>query len=266
MKHSKDIVRALIAIPAYNEEQNIQNLLAKLGTWKKDVVVIDDGSEDKTASLVRESGFTCLSRESNLGLSEFFRTAKEYGLRHDYTHLIALDGDGQHDPQYIPQFIKALEKYDLVSGNRFADLSGIPASKIASNMFAAHLFKHFLNLTFPDVACGFRGIRLTDLPDNLIMSRFGIIYDMLIQHALSGKQTGFVGIPVIYHNSDPMNTKSSEISGLLSAVSLYTPSSELRILMESLKNKNDFRICLSGINFQACYQPPDAYLFTMPDL
>ncbi len=266
MKHSKDIVRALIAIPAYNEEQNIQNLLAKLGTWKKDVVVIDDGSEDKTASLVRESGFTCISRESNLGLSEFFRTAKEYGLRHDYTHLIALDGDGQHDPQYIPQFIIALEKYDLVSGNRFHDLSGIPASKIASNMFAVHLFKHFLNLTFPDVACGFRGIRLTDLPDNLIMSRFGIIYDMLIQHALSGKQTGFVGIPAIYHNSHPLNTKSSEISGLLSAVSLYTPSSELRILMESLKNKNDFSICLSGIDFHAGYQPPDAYLFTMPDL
>lgn len=263
MKHTTANINVLIAVPAFNEARNIPGLLKKLEPWKIDVLVIDDGSTDNSPELVRRKGFSCFSRETNLGLSAFYNTAKEHGLTHGYTHLIAIDGDGQHDPAYIPAFINALMKYDLVTGERFQNIKGIPSSKIASNMFAILLFKEYFGLSFPDVACGFRGLKLTSHTFNPKVDRFGIVYDMLAQHSLSGKQTGFVKIPATYHDGDPLNTKSSEIEGLLWVINYHRPSLLLTSLMEDITKKKNFHLKLQGFYFEAVYQDQDAYLFNM---
>ena len=266
MRYSKKNIKALIAIPTYNEARNISDLLCLMEPWKQDLIVIDDGSDDQTVGVVTDMGFACLSKEWNEGLTGFFSTAKLHAIKQNYTHIIAIDGDGQHDPGYIPEFIRALAHYDFVSGARFGDVSEIPASKIASNFFAIHLFKKFLNLSFPDVACGFRAMKLNAIPETTGMSGFGIIYDMLIQHAMTGKPTGFVPIPAIYHPGDPLNTKIPEIEGLLSAIGKYNPAHELAGIVDSVKHKTEFRIRLSDMIFKASYQEPDAYLFTMNEI
>jgi glycosyltransferase involved in cell wall biosynthesis len=232
MKIKGENFKVLIAVPAHNEEHRIPRLLELLEPWKKDVIVVDDGSIDRTASLVLDSGFNCFSRKTNLGLAGFYATAKVYASRKKYTHLIAIDADGQHDTGYISEFVKELQHYDLVSGNRFHDISGIAESKVASNLFAILLFKKFLNITLPDVACGFRGMELSVIETSKSVSRFGIIYDMLIQHSLCGKLTGFVRIPAIYHANDPLNTDISEIKGLISAIYKYHPAPELNSISE----------------------------------
>ncbi len=231
--------------------------------WKKDVIVIDDGSDDQTVGTVTGMGFTCLSKESNEGLPGFFSTAKSQAVKNNYTHLVAIDGDGQHDPGYIPEFLQALAQYDFVSGARFGDVSDIPACKVASNFFAIHLFKKFLNLSFPDVACGFRAMKLTAIPETTGLSGFGIIYDMLIQHAFTGKPTGFVPIPAIYHPGDPLNTKIPEIDGLLSAISKYNPAPELASMMDSVKHETEFQIRLFDVIYKASFQEPNTYLFSI---
>ena len=261
MNINNDIIYPLIAIPALNEEWNILNLLEGLRPWEKDVIVIDDGSRDNTVRLVKESGFNVISRGFNAGLACFYNTARDFAVTHNYTHLIAMDADGQHDPACIPKFIKALEHYDLVSGDRFHDVEGIPDSKISSNLFAILLFKDLLNITLPDAACGFRGIKLTSLPENAHSPGFGIIYDMMIYHALAGRQISFIRIPAIYHSSDLMNTKIPEIQGLLSTLLRYKPSPELVSLMDSVSNKSDFSITLSACNFTAVFEEPGAYRF-----
>ncbi|MEI7499041.1 MAG: glycosyltransferase family 2 protein [Bacteroidota bacterium] len=263
MKAPEKTIKPLIAIPTYNEAQNISDLLVRLKAWKLDVIVIDDGSHDETIGVVKKMGFNFFSRSSNIGLAGFYATAKIHALKNNYTHLIAIDGDGQHDPRYIPAFIQALQHYDLVSGDRFHDLTEIPASKIASNMFAILLFKKHLNITCPDVACGFRAMKLTAIPEKIGVSRFGIIYDMLIQHAITGKPTGFVPIQAIYHPGDPLNTKIPEINGLLSAISKYNPAPELARVMDSVSHKTELRIKLFDLIFEARYQDPDAYFFQM---
>lgn len=261
MKNSGKNKKTLIVIPAFNEEINIQKLLSQLEPLKNDVLVVDDGSADQTANVVNEMGFACFSRESNLGLSEFFNTARIHAIQHNYTHLISLDADGQHDPQYISRFIKELEHFDLVSGNRFHDLSIVPASKIASNLFAVMLFRKFLNITLPDVACGFRAMKIDAITDFTATSRFGIIYDMLVQHTLAGKQTGFVEIPAIYPVNEPLNTKIPEIIGLLSTIDKYNPSHEVQSMMNAVINKTDFRISISGYQFNAFLTSREEYLF-----
>ena len=263
MKDIEKKIKALIAVPTYNEEQHISRFLLQLEPWRKDVLVIDDCSNDNTVILVKSAGFSCFHRNSNQGLSGFYHTAINHAGKSGYTHLIAIDGDGQHDPQYIPEFLATLKEFDLVSGNRFHDISGIPPSKIASNMFARLLFKKYLNIELPDVACGFRAMKLSMPTEITEVSQFGIIYDMLIRNTLAGKQTGFVKIPAIYHPNDPLNTKISEISGLISTIQRYHPSKELFLIMESVKNKTDIRTSLQGFNFTAVFQAPDAYHFTM---
>lgn len=266
MRPADNSMRPLIAIPAFNEEKNILRLLSKLLPWKKDVIVIDDGSIDNTAALVERSGFMVLTSGVNSGLARFYITAKEYALANSYTHLIALDADGQHDPAYIPGFIGAFETTDLVSGDRFHDVAAIPDSKIASNLFAVLLFKVFLNIDLPDAACGFRGARLSALSVEDYETGFGIVYDMLVRHAMSGRPLHFVKIPAIYDPEKAMNTNISEIRGLLSTVQRYNPSADLKQVMESVDSRSPFRISLAGIGFSAIFQAPGAYLFeTDPD-
>lgn len=251
----------LIAIPAFNEERNIRNLLEQLRPWEKDVIVIDDGSSDNTVRLVKESGFNLISKGFNAGLASFYNTARAFAIANNYTHLVAADSDGQHDPACIPEFIKALENNDLVTGDRFHNVEGIPDSKISSNLFAILLIKDMLNITLPDAACGFRGIKINILPEFDEDQGFGIIYNMLISHSLAQKPISFIKIPAIYHTSDLMNTNIPEIRGLLSTVKKYKPSPELDSMMEAVSNKSDFHITLSACNFSAFFEQPGAYRF-----
>jgi hypothetical protein len=123
------------------------------------------------------------------------------------------------------------------------------------------IFKKFLNLNYPDVACGFRAMKLGLLEDYPADLNFGIIYEMLIRHANSGGLTGFVKIPAIYHAHDPLNTKIAEITGLVTAIIKYNPAPELSEIMDSLKRKTDFRINLFDLLFEARFDQHDAYVF-----
>jgi glycosyltransferase involved in cell wall biosynthesis len=268
MKDAVRHIRTLIALPAYNEEQHIGDVLMQLGQWKDDVIVIDDGSTDNTARLVTGLGFRCHSLQINSGLTAVYTLAEKLAVTNKYTHILTLDADGQHDAQYIPAFLKAMEKYDLVLGSRFHATDLIPESKIASNLFAILLLREVLNIALPDVSCGFRGWKTGQLfsdsiPGNepAISQRFGIIYEMLLKHILKGKQAGFVNIPAIYHHNDPLNTKITEIAGLLSMVHKYKNSNVLQSVIDDVLNKRNFSLHLSGFRFDAILVSDDAFVF-----
>jgi glycosyltransferase involved in cell wall biosynthesis len=260
---SKELpIELLIAIPAYNEEKEIPQLLGLLKPWKKDVVVIDDGSTDQTAKCVIEHGFHCISLGSNQGLGSVYSTVKRYAVEKGYTHILAIDADGQHDTVHIPEFAEKLKQFDLVCGNRFHMTSELSERKIASNLFAILLFKEFLNIKLPDAACGFMAMKLDVIPDDSSISRFEIIYELRARHALSGKECGFVPIAAIYHPDDPLNTDILEIRGLIKTVSRYHSSKDLISIMESINNGSDFSITISGFRFEAKFNGSDAYHFS----
>ncbi len=268
MKTSEKHVRPLIVIPAYNEEQRIGALLLRMGQWKHDVLVIDDGSADATATLVARLGFRCHSQRENSGLTDAYIFAELYAGENNYTHILSLDGDGQHDPRYIPDFLEALEVFELVSGNRFHDPELLPDPKIASNLFAILLFREALNIALPDVSCGFRGwktgmfeARAGHKGATEISRRYGVVYEMLLTHTKEGKPTGFVKIPAIYHENDPLNTKIPEIVGLLSTVVRYNNSGAIQSILDHVLNKRNFSINLSGFRFDARVASADAYIF-----
>jgi glycosyltransferase involved in cell wall biosynthesis len=263
MMHELNPIRALIAVPTYNEEARIAALLKELEPWHNDVLLVDDASTDNTFAIIKKAGFRCYHHKLNEGLSGFYKVARDYTKLKSYTHLICLDGDGQHEPAFVPHFLETMQRHPFVIGNRFHTLKGIPPSKIASNLFAILLFRNFLNITLPDVACGFRGIKIDGTCKMPLTSRFGSIYEMIICQSENGASIGTVPISAIYHPNDPLNTKIDELQGLLETIIRYNPANEPKAMMDAIHRQSDFSAKLSGVEFVAEFQPPGAYRFSV---
>lgn len=112
----------LIVIPAYNEEENIKNVveLIKNQYDQYDYIVVNDGSKDRTADICYENGYEILDLPVNLGLAGAFQAGLKYAYKKDYQYAIQFDADGQHKPEYISNMLERIkEGYDIVIGSRF---------------------------------------------------------------------------------------------------------------------------------------------------
>ncbi len=115
-------MKTLLIIPAYNEAENIENVITKLAENfpQYDYVIVNDGSKDETEAICKRNGFNYVSHAVNLGLAGAFRTGMKYALEYDYDAAIQFDGDGQHNPEYIADMLKEVENgNDIVIGSRF---------------------------------------------------------------------------------------------------------------------------------------------------
>src|SRR5262245_23338438 len=93
----------LIAIPAYNEEENLGGVLDRIRAagGSEDVLVIDDGSRDGTAKVAEAHGAAVERHVQNRGYARALETGIRVALERDYGYLVFIDADGQHDPRYI---------------------------------------------------------------------------------------------------------------------------------------------------------------------
>jgi len=121
----------LVVIPCYNEEVSIGSVVLRSLTYAGHVVVIDDGSHDKTADIARRAGAMVIRHDANLGKGAGIRTAFEYAKSVDAEILVLIDGDGQHNPDEIPPLVEPILKgeADMVNGSRFLVKNGhkVPA-------------------------------------------------------------------------------------------------------------------------------------------
>ncbi len=116
--------RSLAVIPAYNEEATLAGVIADLRehAGDLDVLVIDDGSTDRTAKIARAEGARVLSHPFNLGIGGAVQSGFKYALENDYDFCVQVDADGQHGPAEIVKLQDALESdpaIDMVVGSRF---------------------------------------------------------------------------------------------------------------------------------------------------
>lgn len=119
--------KVLLIIPAYNEEDNILNTYKKITDYNKkhnagyDIIVINDGSTDKTSEICHKNDIPVIDLIHNLGIGGAVQTGYKYAYKNDYDIAVQFDGDGQHDVRYIKTIIDPIieEKADLVIGSRF---------------------------------------------------------------------------------------------------------------------------------------------------
>lgn len=117
------MMKLLVIIPAYNEEENVLATVRELRRVcpEYDYLVVNDGSMDRTAAICREHGLHMLDLPVNLGLSGAVQAGMKYAYRHGYDAAVQFDADGQHRPEYLPMMLETLEtgNYDIVIGSRF---------------------------------------------------------------------------------------------------------------------------------------------------
>lgn len=113
--------RPLIAIPAWNEEASIGEVVEKVKSHQPTahVLVVDDGSTDATAVNARVAGATVVSLPFNVGVGGAMRTAFLFAQRGGYDALVQVDADGQHDPADLDRLLSGLGEADIVVGTRF---------------------------------------------------------------------------------------------------------------------------------------------------
>ncbi|GAB1773418.1 glycosyltransferase family 2 protein [Priestia aryabhattai] len=116
--------KALIIIPAFNEEDNIEDTVSNVKLLGGiDYVVVNDGSKDNTGKILKENNFNHLDLPVNLGIGGAMQTGYKYALLNDYDYAIQLDADGQHNPKDLEKLINEIQNrdYDMVIGSRFVE-------------------------------------------------------------------------------------------------------------------------------------------------
>lgn len=120
---NKPKIKSIAIIPAYNECGKIGQVVSEIRESAEniDVLVIDDGSTDKTAHYAKDAGARVIRLTSNMGYGVALQTGYKYAYDREYDFLVQLDGDGQHNPIYIPEMLKLVmaDEADLVLGSRF---------------------------------------------------------------------------------------------------------------------------------------------------
>ncbi|HET7653644.1 MAG TPA: glycosyltransferase family 2 protein [Acidimicrobiales bacterium] len=155
-------MKTLVIIPALDEEESLPGVLAALRaqTPELDVVVVDDGSKDATASVARNAGVAVVSLPYNLGVGGAMRTGFRYALRLGYERAVQLDADGQHDPTDAVRLLAELDAgADLVVGSRFANNDGhyeVGRTRRAAMRVMRRAVKIVSGREFTDPSSGFR--------------------------------------------------------------------------------------------------------------
>lgn len=152
--------RVLIIMPAWNEAESVGNTVREVLAVGRpyDVLVVNDGSKDDTASLASEAGATVLNLPFNLGVGGAMRAGFKYAQRRGYSRVIQVDADGQHDPRNIEEVLAGLQHADISIGARFAERGDyeVKGPRKWAMQFLAGIISGLAKTRLTDVTSGFR--------------------------------------------------------------------------------------------------------------
>ena len=148
---------AWVVIPAYNEEKDIIDIIKKTKKYLGNVIVVDDGSNDKTKEVAEKAGAIVLKHIVNLGKGAALKTGCDFAVKKGAKFIIALDADAQHNPDDIPRFIEKLRKYDVVFSYRKSS-GKMPLVLRFGNWFISNIVTIFYGVNLKDTQSGFRAL------------------------------------------------------------------------------------------------------------
>jgi glycosyltransferase involved in cell wall biosynthesis len=194
-------MRTCALIPAFNEATYIADVVERTRQYVAEVVVIDDGSGDGTADIAQTAGATCLRLPKNCGKASALRTGIAFAREHRFSHVITIDGDGQHLPEDIPLMLRVAEETgaDLIIGARSFDRARMPRPRYFSNVIGSRLASALVGHEIRDSQSGFRLFRLDKLDGAKLRSRcYELEMEILIKMARSGCTIAHAPIRTVY--------------------------------------------------------------------
>ena len=192
-------VNCAVVIPCLNEASRIGSVVRSVLPFRTDIIVIDDGSTDRTGQEAANSGAEVICHGKNEGKGASIQTGLQRARNRGFEWALLMDGDGQHAASDIPKFLSSPSP--LVIGNRMHSPQGMPWLRRFVNRWMSARLSRRLGVPLPDTQCGFR---LVHLPSwsmlNFETCRFEIESEMLTRFVEAGHEVTFVPIQVIYRN------------------------------------------------------------------
>ena len=142
-------------IPAHNEERYIYSIVKKTKKYADKVVVVDDGSKDKTSTMAKKSNAIVLRHLVNLGKGAALKTGCDYAVKNNANFIVAIDADAQHNPEDIPRFLESLKSHDIVLGYRRLNRK-MPFVLKFGNWFINKTIRFLYGIKIRDSQCGYR--------------------------------------------------------------------------------------------------------------
>ncbi len=155
-------MKILVIVPAYNESVSIAGTIKEIREKVPgaDILAVNDGSTDETGSILTGCGVKYLDLCVNLGIGGAVQSGYQYAACHDYDYAVQIDGDGQHDPQYILPMIAWMQKenIDVGIGSRFLTHEGFQSSLMRRTgiRFLSWLVRVVCGIRILDVTSGYR--------------------------------------------------------------------------------------------------------------
>jgi len=204
MSNRNSVNKICVVIPCYNVAYVLDDILTQLKCEPVDVVVIDDGSTDTTSETAFKYKVKVIRNNRNLGKGASLRRGFDYALSQGYGTVIAMDGDGQHLPLDIVNFLKVESlspEADIIVGNRMRHPTGMPRIRRLTNIIMSGLISRICGQSIPDTQNGFRLIRARLLGKlKLTSNKFEIETEVIIKAAAFGARVISIPIASVYKN------------------------------------------------------------------
>jgi glycosyltransferase involved in cell wall biosynthesis len=202
---------------AYNEERLIGSAITKIprtipGVNKIEVLVIDDGSTDKTVEMAKNAGADkIISHKTNMGVGAAFMTGIRNSISMDADIVVTVDGDGEANTDEIPELIHPIinNQFDVIVGQRF--LKNIPSNYSKKNLIGNKIFTKIVSFVaghkFSDTQSGYRAYSRDAISDISVVHAFTYTQEVLLDLHFKGHRIGDVPISFTYRN-DSKQTRS----------------------------------------------------------
>ncbi len=192
-----------VVVPAYNEATYLSRVLKKITAVTKHVIVVDDGSRDKTATIARRFTDQVLVHAVNLGKGAAMKTGCDWAFTQlGAKAVVLLDGDDQHDPRLLPEFVQLLGgKARLVCGVRV--LSQMPLLRRVGNETASILIWLLFGQYIKDIPSGYKALTKKAYQQlRWQSSGYEVEMEIAARAARSRIPVSAVNIPTIYHDTN----------------------------------------------------------------
>ena len=193
-----------VVIPAYNAEKTIAGVIEeiiKYGFENDNIIVVNDGSADRTEDEVKKQGVTLIGHEENMGKGAALRDGFAVAGQKKLKKVFVIDADGQHDVSEVARFLKLNGHYDIIIGKRKDILSAMPLDRLLTNRTVNLVVSLLSGVRTTDVQCGFRYIDLKIFDKvQLKTNNYQTESEMMIKAVRQNYTVGFVPITTIYGN------------------------------------------------------------------
>ena len=220
-------MRRLIIIPTYNEKENIRKMIDRLMAMPEgfDLLIVDDGSPDGTANLVREAQecygerLAMIERSGKLGLGTAYIAGFKYALEKRYDRIFEMDCDFSHNPDDLPRLDAMLDEKDVAIGSRYSrgvNVVNWPMGRLLMSYFASKYVRIVTRMPVADATAGFVGYRREVLDaidfDRVAMNGYGFQIEMKYTAWRIGFSIGEVSI-IFIDREEGTSKMSSGIFG-----------------------------------------------------